>query len=139
MNCELGIGDQRRGQQAALQAGVLLRVQAGDLELLARLVRAPALDRVADRAGQALPVDLALDQVVLRARGDGLDAAALVVEAGEDEHRHVGAVGLELVQRGQPVRVGQVEIQQHAVDLAELLAARVRQRHARARSRRPRR
>ena len=63
-----GIADQRGRQQAALEAGVLLGVQACDLELLARLVRAPALDRVADRARQSLPVDLALDQVVLRAR-----------------------------------------------------------------------
>ena len=78
---QLGVVDQRRGQQAALEAGVLLRVQARDLELLARLVRAPALDRVAHGAGQALPVDLALDQIVLRARGDRLDPAALVVEA----------------------------------------------------------
>ena len=69
---QLRVADQRRRQQAALQAGVLLGVQPRDLELLARLVGAPALDRVADRARQPLPVDLALDQVVLRARGDGL-------------------------------------------------------------------
>ena len=35
---QLRVGDQRRGQQAALQAGVLLGVHARDLELLARLV-----------------------------------------------------------------------------------------------------
>ena len=64
---QLGVGDQRRRQQPALEAGVLLGVQPRDLELLARLVGAPALDRVAHRAGQALPVDLALDEVVLRA------------------------------------------------------------------------
>ena len=103
-------------------------MQPRDLELLARLVGAPALDRVADRARQPLPVDLALDQVVLRAGGDGLDAAPLVVEPGEHEHRQVGAVGLEPVQRREPVRVGQVEVQQHAVDLVELLAPRLRER-----------
>ena len=114
-------------------------MQAGDLELLARVVGAPALDGVADRAGEALAVDLALDQVVLRAGGDGLDAAALVVEPGEDEHGEVDAIGLELVQRGQAVRVGQVEVQQHAVDLVELLATRFRERvcaHDHRRSRR---
>ena len=105
------------GQQPALQARVLLLVHAGELELLARLVGAPALDRVAHRARQALPVDLPLDQVVLRARGDGLDAAALVVEARQHEHRHLRPVALEPVQRGQPVRVGQVEVEQDAVDL----------------------
>ena len=123
-----GVGDQRRRQQPALEAGVLLRVQARDLELLARLVRAPALDRVAHRARQPLTVDLPLDQVVLRARGDGLHPAALVVEPGQDEHGEVHAVGLERVQRREPLRVGQVEVQQHAVDLLELLAAGLRER-----------
>ncbi len=103
-------------------------MQACDLELLARLVRAAALDRVADRACQALAVDLALDQIVLRAGGDGVDAATLVVEAGQDEHGEVHAVGLELVQRGQALRVGQVEVQQHAVDVVEVLPPGLRQR-----------
>jgi hypothetical protein len=97
-------------------------VQARDLELLARFVRTPALDRVAHRPCQALPVDLALDQVVLGAGADGLDAALLVVEAGEDEHREVGAVGLEPVQGREAVRVRQVEVEQHAIDLGQLLA-----------------
>ena len=122
------VADQRRGQQAALQPRVLLGVGARELELLAGLLGAPALDRVADRARQPLPVDLALDQVVLRARGDGLDPAPLVVEAGEHEHRQVRAVGLDLVQRRQALRVGQVEIEQHAVDLLVLPAPGLRQR-----------
>ena len=71
---------------------------------------------------------LALDEVVLRARGDRLDAAPLVVEAGQHEHREIGPVGLEPVQRGEALRVGQVEVEQHAVDLGEVLAARVGQR-----------
>ena len=71
-----GAGSRPRSRRAFSSA-----CSARDLELLARLVRAPALDRVAHGARQALPVDLALDQVVLRARGDGLDAAPLVVEA----------------------------------------------------------
>ena len=75
------VGDQRRRQQAALEPRVLLGVRARELELLAGLVGAPALDRVADRARQALAVDLALDEVVLRARADRLHPAPLVVEA----------------------------------------------------------
>ena len=126
---QAGIADQRGRQQAALEAGVLLGVQARDLELLARLVRAPALDRVAHGARQSLPVDLALDQVVLRARGDRVDAAPLVVEAGQDEHGQVHAIGLERVQRRQAVGVRQVEVQQHAVDVVEVLAPRLGERH----------
>ncbi len=103
-------------------------MQARDLELLARLVRAPALDRVADRAREPRTVDLALDQVVLRARGDRLGAAALVVEPGEHEHGEVGAVGLQAMQRREPLRVRQVEVEQHAVDLGEVLAARLGER-----------
>ena len=125
---EMLVVDQRRRQQAALEAGVLLRVQARDLELAARLVRAQALDRVVHGAGQTLAVDLALDQVVLRARADGFHPAALVVEPGEDEHRDVRAVGLEPVQPGQALRVRQVQVQQHAVDLGQVLAPRLGER-----------
>ena len=103
-------------------------MHAGELELLPRLVGAPALDRVAHRPREALPVDLALDQVVLRAGGHGLRAAHLVVEAREDEHRQLHALGLELVQRGQAMRVGQVEVEQDAVDLLEVLAPRLGER-----------
>ncbi len=127
---EVVVVDQRGGQQAALEAGVLLRVQARDLELAPRLVRPQALDRVVHGAGEALTVDLALDQVVLRARADGFHPAALVVEAGEDEHRDVRAVGLEAVQPGEALRVREVEVQQDAVDLRQVLAPRLGERRA---------
>ena len=53
------INAQARALKAALEAGVLLRVQASDLELAPRLVRPQALDRVVHGAGEALTVDLA--------------------------------------------------------------------------------
>ncbi len=107
--------EQRRGQQAAFQPGGL----GGDELLLpqaqqARL-RAAALDGVAHGADQQRAVDLALDQVVLGARGDRVGAEVLVVEAGE--HADGGErVGRE--QGAQPVEArvaGQVEVEQHAV------------------------
>ena len=81
---------------------------------------AAALDGVADGADQQRPVDLALDQVVLGARGDGVGAEALVVEAGE--HADGGErIGRE--QRAQPLEArvpGEVEVEQHAVDVFEV-------------------
>ena len=90
--------DQRRGQQAALQAGVLGGDQPRGLELLLDLLGPPALDGVADRAGEQPAVDLALDQVVLGAVGDRLGAPALVVEAGEDDDRGRVLVAAQVVQ-----------------------------------------
>ena len=52
---QLGVGDQRRRKQAALEAGVLLLVHARELELLAGLLGAPALDRVADARARPCP------------------------------------------------------------------------------------
>ena len=66
-----GAGSRPRSRRAFSSA-----CSARDLELLAGLVGAPALDRVADRARQPLAVDLALDQVVLRAGADRLHARA---------------------------------------------------------------
>ena len=96
-----GAGSRPRSRRAFSSA-----CSARDLELLARLVGAPALDRVAHGARQALPVDLALDQVVLRARADGLHPAPLVVEAGEDEHRESARSVLSLCSAARPCASG---------------------------------
>ena len=111
---------QRRGQQPAFEPPAL-----GRHELLlpqpqqARL-RAAALDGVPDGADQQRAVDLALDQVVLGSRGDGVGAEVLVVEAGEDAD---GGQRIGAEQRVQPVEArvaGEVQVEQHAVGVREL-------------------
>ena len=116
---ERRVGHERLGQQAALQPRVLARLELRDRELLLGQLRAAALDRVAERAREQDAARGALDQVVLRARADRLDAAALVVEAGEHEHGEVGRELAQLVQAVEALRVGQVEVEQDAVEALE--------------------
>ena len=78
-------------------------------------LRPPPLDRVAERACEQHAGGGALDQVVLRAGGDRLHSAALVVEAGEHEHGESRRQRAQLAQPVEPLRVGQVEVEQHAV------------------------
>ena len=77
-------------------------------------------DRVPDRAGQQLAVDLALDQVILGAGGDRLGPAVLVGQAGEDQQRDAVGLRRQPAQAVQPGRVRQPEVEQHAVDAADL-------------------
>ena len=104
---------QRLGQQPALEPGVL----GGQQPLLAQLdlgqLRLAALDGVPDRAVEQLGREVVLDQVVLGARGDRVDAGA-VVAAGEDDDRGGGDLGDDGVQRGEPLRVGKTEVEQDA-------------------------
>ena len=51
---------------------------------------AAALDGVAQRALEPGPVDLALDEEVLRAGGQRLGSDAVVDAAGQHDDRHVG-------------------------------------------------
>ena len=100
-------------QQPALEPGVL----GGEQPLLAQLhlgeLRLPALYGVPDRAVEQLGGEVVLDQVVLGAGGDGVDADA-VVAAGEHDDRGGGDLGDEGVQRVEALGVGQAEVEQHA-------------------------
>ncbi len=76
-------------------------------------LRPLALDRVADRAFEQLAGDRVLDQVVLRARGEGVDAVAFLPPGQHDD----GGVGRgldHLVHAGVAVGVGQAEVEQDA-------------------------
>ena len=106
----------RLGQQAALEAARLLGEHLGPAQLLAHVVGLAALDGVEDRAAQAVAVDAALDQVVLRACGHRLDAALDVAVAGEHEVGDVRHRPRAALQRAEAARVGQPEVEQHAVD-----------------------
>ena len=69
---EAGIVDDRAGHQAPLHAGALGLEQERLAQLAGGLLALAAGDGVADRSGQRLVVDPALDEVVLGAEQDGL-------------------------------------------------------------------
>ena len=125
---ERRVGHERGRQQAALQAGVLARLELGDRELLLRQLGPAALDGVAQGAREQRPARRALDQVVLGAGGDGLHPAALVGEPGEHQHRELRRQRPQLAQPAQALGVGQVEVEQHAVEGGEPRGGRLGQR-----------
>ena len=108
--------EDRDRQQPALQARRLLGQDLGRPQLLAHAVGLAALDGVEDRPPQAVAVDAALDEVVLRARGDRVDAALVVAVAGEDEVRDVRRRLAQALERVQPAGVRQPEVEQDAVE-----------------------
>ena len=82
------VQQQRRRQQPAFQPGVLPGPQLGWRAARPRSARrACARSRSSTRAPQHFGLDPALDQVVLRARGDRRDPEVLVVEAGQHDDR----------------------------------------------------
>jgi hypothetical protein len=80
------------------------------------LLGALALDRVAHRAHQEPPLDLALDQVVLRADVHGAHREVLVVVAGEHHDRQMHRRDVHPRHRLQPLRIGQREIEEHHLE-----------------------
>jgi hypothetical protein len=109
------VGQQRDREQPALEAGGLLGQHLRGAQLLADRVGLPALDGVEDRAAQPVAVDAALDEVVLRARGDGLDPALHVPVAGQDEVRDARLGGAQALERAEAGGVREAEVEQHAV------------------------
>ena len=122
------VADQRLGQQPALEAGVLARLELRDRELLLRQLGPAALDRVAQRAGEQRAARRALDEVVLGAGRDRLDPAPLVVEPGQDEHGQPGRQRAQVAQPGEALGVREVEVEQHAVEAGQARAGRLGQR-----------
>lgn len=108
------VGDERRRQQPPRQPGVLPGQHLGEVQLKLRLLGLPALHRVPDDPVQQRLVDVALDQVILRARPDRGRAEELIGPAGE---HHDGGVGDVLPQPPNAVQitgVRQPQIEQHA-------------------------
>ena len=71
------------------------------LRLLEQLRLHPVpLDGVADRPHQRLGRDLALDQVVLRPLSDRLHRQVVVADAGQQDRRQVGGLGVDQVEGG---------------------------------------
>ena len=105
------VRQQRRRQQAAFEPGVLRRVQPGLAELALGLFGAAAFDRVTHYSLQQEPVYLALDQVVLCARGDGFLTEVLVGDTGENHHGQLGPCLLQPPDALQAARVGELQVE----------------------------
>ncbi len=109
------VEQQRRGQQAAFQQRVLAGPQLARVQVGGDELGALALDRVQQRAPQHFGFDAPLDQVVLRARRDRGSPEVLVVQPGQHDDRDGGVAFGDAVERVDPVGVGQVQVQQHAI------------------------
>ena len=103
------------GEQPAFEPGVLHGAQLAGVQLDRGELGALALDRVQHRALQHLGFDAPLDQVVLRSGGHRRHPEVLVGQSGQHDDRHVGVALRDAVERLDPVGVGKVEVQQHAV------------------------
>lgn len=118
-----GAVQERRREQAALQAGVLLGAQPGLGELALGDVGAPALDGVAHRTAQQAAVQLVAEQIVLGTDAHGLGAALRVAGRGESEDGVPRREAQDVPERLQLVGVrgragrGQGEVEQDAVDV----------------------
>ena len=75
-----------------------------------RDLRALALDGVAQRAGEQLAVDAALDQVVLGSLLQRLDGDAEVVAPGDDDDRQLRREQLQPLDRLEAVGVGEAQV-----------------------------
>ena len=100
------------GKQAALETGVLLRAQLGGNQVALIGRRPTTFDRVTQRPFQAGPVDLAFDEEVLRAGGDGLGPKPVVDAAGQHHDGHLGNPRAKCFQGAHAHGVRQAEIEQ---------------------------
>ena len=80
-----------------------------------RLFHDLALDGVAQRTQQPARLDLALDQIVLRAFLQRLGGQRLVVQAGQHHQGNARRGGVRPPHRLQPLRVGQSQVEQDDV------------------------
>ncbi len=107
------VAQQRAGQQTPLQPAVLCRQHLLLAQRQLGRLGAGPLDGVPDRAVEQFGGDVVLDEVVLRAGGDRLDAGA-VVAAGQHDDRGADRFSHQAVQRAEALGVGQPEVEQHA-------------------------
>src|ERR1039458_1065942 len=82
-----GIDHDRMRDQAALQTRVLVSLDLRDAKLLLDLVSVSPADRVADRPREQIAIDLALDEIVLRAGIDRGLARRLIVKPGQQDRK----------------------------------------------------
>ncbi len=104
------------GQQSAFEPGVLLRALPGRLGFGRRALGVAPVDGVAHRAAQQFGFDFALDEVILGSGGHRFGARLLLGQAGQDDHRGVRGHGADGGDRIGARHVGQVEVEENAVD-----------------------
>jgi len=75
-----------------------------------------ALDRVTDRPHHQLGLELALEQVILSALLHRGDRGLLVLEAGDDNDRHVRRVVADAAHNVEAAGVGKPEVEQDDID-----------------------
>ena len=105
----------REVHRRAVQGDPVLSAVHDQASGLESRVDAPAASHGA-HAGGKLPHGERLDDVVVRAELQPDDAVGLVPPCRGDDHRHVGRPP-QLAQDGQPVAVGQAQVQQDDVDV----------------------
>ena len=120
LELQVRVLQQRGREQAAFEPGPFRGKQFRLAQLELGVLGAAAFDRVPDAAQQQLTVDLALDQIVLGTRGDRLDAFTFVVPSGQHEDSGRGRPAEQAVQAVEALRVGQTEVEQDALGVAEL-------------------
>src|SRR5690606_30872470 len=74
-----------------------------------------ALDGIAQRPSGDGELPRALDQVVLCARLHRLHGNLFVVQRRKHHHRQVGCVAVQVKEGGQPLAVGQAQVEQRGV------------------------
>ena len=124
---EVGIADDGTGDQAPLHACALGPEQQRLAHLTGGLLALPPGDGIADRPGERLVVDPALDEVVLRPQVHGVRPDGPVHEPGEHDHRGSGRMGNDGANGLEAGRVGQPEVHEHAVGPEIQLCQSVRQ------------
>jgi hypothetical protein len=80
------------------------------------LLHALALDRVAQGPHQAACIELALDEIVLRALVEGLHGERVVLGTGEHHQRGPGCRRVRATDRIDPTLVGQAEVEHDQID-----------------------
>ena len=98
-----------------LEPRVLTRPEPAGLQFDRGQFGALALDRIEQRTPKGLGFDVALDEVILRAGGHCGYSEVLVVQLGQHDDREAWIACADALQGVDPVGVGQVQVQQHAV------------------------
>lgn len=136
---QIGAFEQRCGEQAAFEAGVLLGAQGGLGEPPLGDVGALALDGVPDGAAEQPAVEFVAEEVVLGAHPYRRGGQLGVVLRGEGEDGVARGDPQDVLEGGEPVRLrrvpggaglaagGQGEVQQDAVDVVREEPARLGQ------------
>jgi hypothetical protein len=92
-----------------------LKASKLSLPLPKRLLSAVALDGMANRPGERITVDTALEEVVLGTLAEGPVGDCFVLEAGEDDDWHFRELSADQLEPFQLVRVGKQHVEEDSI------------------------